>query len=370
VTSSPRIYISAGEPSGDAHAAAVATALRRRLPGVELEALGGPLLERAGVRVLDRMESYSVVGFVEALAKIPAHYRLLNRIKKSFQEKRYDLVILVDYPGYHLRAAAAAAAAGIPVLYYIAPQMWAWGPKRVRKLAPVKQLAVILPFEEKFFRERGVAATFVGHPLVDRAEPPGRTNARGLLGLDAERPVLGLFPGSRAQEVNRHWAMFRAAAARVAAARPDVQIVVAGAPGAKYPDPGAIMIHQGDPVPVFAAADAGICKSGTTTLEAAITDLPMVITYRVHPISSFIAFRLLRVPWVGLVNLVAGYEVAPEFLQRRATPAALAEGVLPLLDPSNPQTLRQREGLELVRKRLGARGAADRVAELAAGLIR
>ena len=367
----PRIYISAGEPSADAHAAAVATALRRRIAGVDLEALGGPLLERAGVRVLDRMEQFSVVGFVEAIAKIPAHYRLLGRVKKAFNEKRYDLVILVDYPGYHLRAAAAAAAAGIPVLYYIAPQMWAWGPKRVRKLAPVNQLAVILPFEEQFFRERGVAATFVGHPLKDRPPPPSRVEARRTLGIDPGRPTLGLFPGSRAQEVKRHWAIFRGAAARVAAARPDVQIIAAGAPdgGAEYPDPGPIKVHHGDPLLVFAAADAGICKSGTTTLEAAIADLPMVITYRVHPISSFIAFRVVQVPWVGLVNLVAGYEVAPEFLQRRATPEALADGVLPLLDAQHPVTRRQREGLQLVRDRLGPPGAADRVAELAAGLI-
>lgn len=365
----PRIYISAGEPSADAHAAAVAAALRRRLPGLELEALGGPLMERAGVRVLDRMESFSVVGFVEAIAKIPAHYRLLRRVKRAFQEKRYDLVILVDYPGYHLRAAAAAAAAGIPVLYYIAPQMWAWGPNRVRKLAPVKQLAVILPFEEAFFRERGVAATFVGHPLKDRPAPPARSDARRALGLDPSRPTLGLFPGSRAQEVKRHWVMFREAAAKVAAARPDVQIVLAGTREAAYPDPGAIKVHHGEPLLVFAASDAGICKSGTTTLEAAIADVPMVITYRVHPISSFIALRLVRVPWVGLVNLVAGSEVAPEFLQGRATPDTLADGVLPLLDAENPVTRRQREGLRLVRDRLGAPGAADRVAELAAGLI-
>ena len=365
----PRIYISAGEPSGDAHAAAVVTALRRHVPGVELEAFGGPLLERAGAKVLDRMEAFSVVGFVEALAKIPAHYRLLGRVREAFRAKRYDLVILVDYPGYHLRVAAAAAHAGIPVLYYIAPQMWAWGAGRVRKLASVRRLAVILPFEEAFFRDRGISATFVGHPLKDRPPPPQRGAARRALGLDESRPVLGLFPGSRAQEVARHWDVFRAAALRVAAVHPDVQIVVAAAPGANYPEPGAIQVHGADPLQVFAAADAGICKSGTTTLEAALADVPMVITYRLHPVSSFIAFRMLRVPWVGLVNLVAGYAVAPELLQRRATPAALAEAVLPLLDPKHPITIRQREGLALVRERLGAPGAADRVAAIAAELL-
>src|ERR1044072_4223308 len=137
--------------------------------------------------------------------------------------------------------------------------------------------------------------------------------------------------------------MFSAAAARLAAARPDVQMVVAGTPHAEYPDPGAITVHQGDPLLGFPASDAGICKSGTTTLEAAIADVPMVITYRVHPVSSFIAFRVLRVPWVGLVNLVAGYEVAPEFLQRRATPEALADGALPLLDDANPAPRGQRD---------------------------
>jgi lipid-A-disaccharide synthase len=290
-------------------------------------------------------------------------------VRAAFRAKRYDLVILVDYPGYHLRAAAAAAAAGIPVLYYIAPQMWAWGAGRVRRLASVRRLAVILPFEEAFFRERNVPATFVGHPLKDRPAPPSRADARRALGLDPARPTLGLFPGSRAQEVARHWNVFRGAAARVAAARPDVQVVAAGAPGAAYPDPGRIRVHVGDPLAVFAAADAGICKSGTTTLEAAMADLPMVITYRLHPVSSFIAFRVLRVPWVGLVNLVAGYAVCPELLQRRATPERLADAVVPLLDSGDPATRRQREGLALVRERLGAPGAADRVAGIAAELL-
>ena len=364
----PRIYISAGEPSGDAHAAAVVTALKRRLPAATVEAFGGPDLEAAGAVVLDRMERFSVVGFVEALWKLPAHVRLLGRVRDAFRAKRYDLAILVDYPGYHLRAAAAAREAGVPVLYYIAPQMWAWGPGRVRRLAAVRRLAVILPFEEKFFRDRGVAATFVGHPLQDRPPSPSRGEARRTLGLDPGRPVLGLFPGSRAQEVKRLWPAFSQAALRILSARPEVQVVVAATGRARYPGAGVIRIHRGDPLAVFAAADAGLCKSGTTTLEAALADVPMAIAYRLNPVSFAIAIRVLQVPHVGLVNLIAEREVAPEFLQDAATPGALADAVLPLLDPASAAARRQREGLALVRERLGPPGAAERVAALAAEL--
>jgi lipid-A-disaccharide synthase len=368
VSRAPRIYISAGEPSGDAHAAAVVQALKRRLPAATVEAFGGPHLEAAGAVVLDRMERFSVVGFVEALWKVPAHLRLLGRVQQAFRSHRYDLVILVDYPGYHLRAAAAAHEAGIPVLYYIAPQMWAWGVRRVRRLAAVRQLAVILPFEERFFRDHGVAATFVGHPLRDRPPPPTRADARRILGLDPARPVLGLFPGSRTQEVERLWPAFRAAAARIVAARPEVQVVAAATPRGRYPRPGAIRLHLGDPLAVFAAADAGLCKSGTTTLEAALADVPMVIAYRLHPLSFALAIRMLQVPHVGLVNLIAEREVSPEFLQGAVTPRALADAALPLLDPTSPAARRQREGLALVRERLGPPGAGERVAAIAAEL--
>src|SRR3989441_9771332 len=192
---------------------------------------------------------------VEALWKLPPHFRLLGRVRAAFRAKRYDLVVLVDYPGYHLRAAAAAAAAGIPVLYYIAPQMWAWGAGRVRKLAAVKRLAVILPFEEQFFRERGVPATFVGHPLRDRPPLPPRAEARSALGLDPRRPVLGLFPGSRPQEVVRLWPVFRDTAAAGLAQHPATPVVVAGAPPGPDDVPRPVRRPTGAPAPPFAAAE-------------------------------------------------------------------------------------------------------------------
>ncbi len=366
----PRIFLSAGEPSGDQHGAAVVTALAARFPGAVLDAFGGSRIAAAGARVRFPMERYTVIGFIEVLGKIPAHLRLLRTLEADFRAGRYDLLIVIDYPGFHIRLAEAARRRGVKVLYYIAPQLWAWRPGRARRLAgAVDRLAVVLPFEAEFFARHGIAAEYVGHPLLDRPPLPSRVAARAQLGIPGSARVLGLFPGSRMQEVARLWAPFRDAARKLLAAGRCDAVVVAGTAQGSYPGGEGFLIHRGAPEPVFASADGALAKSGTTTLEAALADLPMVVAYRVNPLTSWVARRLITVPWISLVNLVAERKVVEEVLQRDVTPGKLAERVASLLDADDPVTRAQREGLRLVRERLGGGGAARRVATIAAELL-
>jgi len=366
----PRIWVSAGEPSGDLHGARVVEALRERWPGAEIAACGGPRMAAAGARLSARMEELSAFGGVEILAKIPVHLRLLRRLKREFAAGAYDLVILIDYPGFHLRVAEAARRAGIPVLYYIAPQLWAWAPWRARRFAgAVDRMAVILPFEAEFFGKVGIRAEYVGHPLVDRAPWPSREAARAALGLSAEERLLGIFPGSRHQEIERIWPLFRSVALRMLEEGRCQRAVIAGTADGQYPDPGPITIHRGDSVTVFAASDAALAKSGTTTLECALAGAPMVVAYLTNPLSYQIGSRLMTVDSISLVNLVAGRKVVPEFWRRPVREESVAEALRPLLDPDSAEYRTQRAGLAEVVQKLGTPGAAGRVAGIAGELL-
>jgi len=366
----PRVFLSAGEPSGDLHGGEVVRKLKATLPGIIIDALGGPRAAAAGARVLHPMERYTVLGFVEVLSKIPAHLKLLRLLEDQFRSGTYDLALLIDYPGFNVRLAEAARRHGVKVLYYIAPQLWAWRPERAKRLAgAVDRLAAVLPFEPVFFARHGIRAEYVGHPLLDRSPPPSHQAARQSLGIGAEERVLGLFPGSRPQETARLWAPFREASRRLLASDGCDRVVVAGTAEGSYPGSEGFLLHRGAPETVFAAADAALAKSGTTTLEAALADVPMVVAYRVHPLTSWLARRLITVPWISLVNLVAEAPVVEELTQRSVTPERLAEAVRPLLDPENPKTREQRAALCTVRERLGGGGAAARVAAMAAELI-
>lgn len=371
---SPTVFISAGEPSGDLHGAAVATALLRRWPNARLLGLAGPRMQAVGVEPIAEFDRLAVMGFVEVVRHLPFFAGLLRRSARTLQAEAVDLVIPIDYPGFNLRLARRASAADIPVLYYIAPQVWAWHRSRAASLArTADRLAVILPFEEPIFEEYGAAVRFVGHPLVDRTEPTlGRQAFSDALGLDPGRRILALFPGSRAQEVERHVEPFVAAAARVVEARWHVQPVVARSPGV----PEAA--YAGCPYPLttdgrtlLTHAHAALVKSGTTTLETALAGVPMVIAYRTHPLTFWLARRLVEVDHVGLANLVAGRRIAPELLQDDATPEALAVALLPLID-EGPTRSAALEGMRIVQRALEAEGAAttgERVAELAAELL-
>jgi lipid-A-disaccharide synthase len=283
------------------------------------------------------------------------------------------LVVLLDYPGFNLKVAAAARSAGIPVLYYITPQVWAWGAGRLAAIAKtVTKAAVILPFEEALLRANGIDATFVGHPLLDRAQDlPSRAAARAQLGLAADRPVLALFPGSRAQEIARHLDAFVASARELEARVPGLQVVVSVAPTvqldpARCPYPMA----KAASFPVLRAADAALCKSGTTTLEAAVAGCPLVVAYRTNALTYAIARRLVKIPHIGLVNVVANREVAREFVQDALEPHAVADALAPLLEEGTPERTRALDGLAEVRARLGTPGAAARVARIASDLAR
>ncbi len=365
-----RVLVSTGEPSGDLHAARVVTALRERWPDAIIEAVGGPRLAEAGALVRWSNAELAAMGFVEILASLPAHLRLLRTLRAGFRAKAWDLVIVVDYPGFHLRVAEAARAAGIPVLWYIAPQLWAWRPGRAARLASaVDRLAVILPFETDFFARVGLAATYVGHPLLDREPAPVREAARAALDIAPEARTLALFPGSRRGEVERLWPAYREAARRLLATGQADRVIVATTPAGTYPGADDFVLVPNAHRLVLAAADAVLAKSGTTTLEAALADVPMVVAYRTHPLTFRLIQRLVTVRWASLVNLVADREVVPELMQDAVTGDALAARIAPLLDPHSLEARAQRAGLAEVRRRLGQRGASGRVAAIVAEML-
>lgn len=360
-----RIYLSAGEPSGDLYLGKLAAELGSG-EGTELVGMSGPVGRAAGVKALIQAESLTAMGFAE-LFRLPAHVAALGRTRRQVRADPCDVAVLIDYPGYHLRVARMLRRHRVPVLQYVAPQLWAWGARRIGAWRDaVNHCAAILPFEPAYFGPKGLPTTFVGHPLLDQVRGMDRGEARRALPLGDGTPALALFPGSRPQELARMWPVFRDAARRLRADVPDLEVVVA------TPDQGALgetaeFRVTTDAEVAMVAADAVLCKSGTSTLLATLCRTPMVVAYRAHPWSFAVARRLVTVPRISLVNLLANREVVPELIQDAATPERLSTGLLPLFREAATRD-RQLDAFEEIAAQLGQPGVARRVAALAAEL--
>jgi lipid-A-disaccharide synthase len=362
------ILFVAGEVSGDLHAAAVARTLRDAQVPYALTGVGGDAMRDAGVALIQHTASRAVMGFVEPIRHVPRFMRLRRTLRTRIRSGDVALVVLIDSAGFNMGIAAMAAEAGVPVLYFITPQVWASRPGRMRALArTVTRAAVILPFEEPLLRQHGIDATFVGHPLLDRAITlPDPAEARRAIGVGPDERLLALFPGSRAQEIARHLDPFVAAARELQRRDPGLRVVVSSAPHVTIPIERCPfpLVHSAS-FAVLRAADAALCKSGTTTLEAAIAGCPLVVAYRTSALEYAVARRLVHIPLIGLVNIVAGREVAREFVQDALQPMAVADALQPLLDHHSVQRKVLVEQLAAVRDSLGQPGAATRVAAMA-----
>jgi lipid-A-disaccharide synthase len=370
--------IVAGEASGDLHGANLVRAMDKLAPGLSFIGIGGPHMREAGVDTLVDASEMAVVGLIEVIAHFDVISRAYLTLKKIISVNPPDLLILIDYPDFNLRIAALAKKAGVPVLYYISPQVWAWRVGRVKKIGRVvDRMAVVFPFEVPFYEKEGVPVTFVGHPLVDIVSPSmTRAEALDQFGLDDRRRTVGLFPGSRHGEIKRLLPTILAAAKLLNERFDDLQFILPLASSLTPGDINPYLESSGLPVTVIVdkgydvmqVCDAIITVSGTVTLEIALMSVPMVIIYRVSPLTYAIGIRLIKVEHFGICNIVAGERVVRELLQHEAEPVHIADEIGHILtDPIYAAAIRSK--LSTVREKLGSGGGSTRAARLALEMI-
>ena len=369
-----RIMIVAGEASGDLHGASLVRAARKLDPGISFFGIGGPRMRESGVETLVDASRMAVVGLVEVIAHFGVISRAYLTLRRIIVNAPPDLLILIDYPDFNLRIARLARRAGVKVLYYISPQVWAWRVGRVKKIGRVvDRMAVVFPFEVPFYEKEGVPVTFVGHPLVDAVHPTmPRAEAQKLFGLDPGRQTVGLFPGSRKHEIERLLPVILESAKVLKQRFPELQFILPLASSLSMADiasylaasPLEVKVVQERGYDVMQVCDAIITVSGTVTLEIALIGVPMVIIYRVSPFTYAVGKRLVKVDHMGICNIVAGERVVPELLQHEAEPARIA-GEIGRFLTDHDYALQVRTKLAGVRDKLGSSGGASRVAELA-----
>lgn len=374
----PHIVVCAGETSGDNLAAGLMRAVSAARPAVRFTGMGGEQMRAAGAETLIDVSELAVMGLWEVIIQYPRLHGLLRRMQRHLERTRPDLLVLVDYVEFNLRLGAYARRLGIPVLFYVSPQIWAWRQQRIHRIKrSVDAMAVLFPFERAVYEEHGIPVRYVGNPLVDQLAQP-IADLREELAIAPDRRILGLLPGSRSGEIRRHWPVLVATARCLLQRRPDLHFLVPLAPGipvralhalADGVDlPLTILSGTGRAREVMAAADLLLISSGTATLEAAILQTPMIVIYRMAPLSYALFSRLVRVPQVALANIVGGERIVPERLQGASNPAALCREALDWLD--HPEKLAEvRAALARVRERLGPGGADQRVAAAALEML-
>jgi lipid-A-disaccharide synthase len=368
----PRILIITGEASGDLHGANLAKALKTLDPNVSIAGIGGAAMQAAGVQLIQSIAQLDIMGMVGPLALL-AVARRLWAMRRLFRSERWDAVVFIDHPGLNLRYAYFAKAAGLRVLYYIAPQIWAWRPGRIYWIKRrVDHVMVILPFEKAIYDRAGIPCTFVGHPLLDAVAPSyDREALRRTFGLEPQGRVIGLLPGSRKGEVQALLPILLDAAERLLRREPTTQFVLAQA--STIQDNLLRDLLRSSPVPVrvikeqasevMAVSDLVLVASGTATLQAAVVGTPMVLLYRTTPVTYRLARLLIRVKWIGLVNLVADRTVIPELIQTEATAQQVYAQAVRILDDRSVYDEMTRS-LAQVRAQLGEPGASIRAAEV------
>ena len=367
-----KILISAGEASGDIHAAAVTAALKKIDSAIEVFGMGGDALRAAGGEVLFDIKDHGVMGFVEVIKKLPDLFKLRSDFARVMDERKPDCLVVVDYPGFNIKLAKVAHDKGIPVVSYIAPSAWAWNKGRAKNVAKiVDKVACIFPFEYDVYKEAGAPVEFVGHPLLDIVKPAWeRTEAEAWVGKQPGHPLVLLMPGSRLMEIEKMLPNLLAGAKLLKKQLPEVQFAMPRAGTiplellqSKIKASGLdIKITEGHNYDLFSVADLALATSGTVTLEAALCGLPSIIVYRTSALNAFIARRVINIPNIGLPNIVAGRQILPELLQEDFTPTNVAKTAVELLAPERRPQLEA--DLAFMKSRLGEPGAVKRVAQL------
>ena len=365
--------ISCGEPSGDLYAGALVNALRARDPQLEAFGLGGEQLAGAGARLVADFRGLSVTGLTEALKVLPRSWATYKQLVAAARELRPDVLVLIDYPDFNFRLMRAIKALGIPIVYYISPQLWAWRPGRMKTMKElVDRVLVIFPFEEALYRTAGVEVRFVGHPLLELATPTAdKATLAGEFGLQPDRPIVALLPGSRPNELTRLAPVLSAAAGEIAARVPGVQFIVARAPhldSSLFSTFSPTSIVGGRTDDVLSVSDLVLTASGTATVQTAMHGKPMVVLYKLSPMTYRLGKPLAKVEMYAMVNLIAGRRIVRELIQDDCTPAAVADEAVALLTDVNRRD-QMVQDLAEVRAALGGPGASQRAADAVIDLV-